>query len=301
MVAPRSPFGRVERHRAPRVLARLSAVLIPVAVPVTRGHHAGGQLRSRWSRTRGLLLFALIASPWALVVLCAGAVTTAAAVGGFTAWLPVPVLLSAAVAVAILATTGRLVFEPPRWARVAALAGGGQLVLGVFPAVGLAVGAGGVATTVATAVLVLSLVVVVTGVVVAARAMRTLLTPVSPELGATPFTVTLRARLHDTGLVSGSVSVSSQGIEWAARRHRAVGAGSVHFRDLRDARPTTVAGTAAVGWLSLSDGTAAHALPGPGVLLDIGSTTVLLPVDDPELFVALLSSRVAAWRSASPG
>jgi hypothetical protein len=146
-------------------------------------------------------------------------------------------------------------------------------------------------------VLVVSLGVVVAAVALASRAVRTLLTPVSWELGATPFTVALRARLHDTGMLTGSVSLGTQSIEWAARQYRAVGHASVPFHAVRDVRPTTLPSTAGpMPWLRLSDGSTACATPGPAVLVDTDSGAVTLPVDDPALVVAMLHARLALWR-----
>ncbi|MGW9478282.1 hypothetical protein ACWGRK_08950 [Saccharomonospora azurea] len=273
-------------------------MVLPTTVPGVTDRRAAELLQPRWTRARRALSTALVACPWAIVASCVIAAVVAGATGGSAAWSGVAAVGAAVPAVVLSVGARKLLFHPPRWVRSAVLGCGAQVLLGVLPAVGAAASAGGAGAAVATAVLVLALVAAVVAVSSASRAMRTLLTPVSWELGATPFTVAVRARLHDPGMLTGSVSVGTRGVEWAARRHRAVGQGGVPFDTIRDARPTMLPDTAGpTPWLSLSDGSTAYLTPGPAVLLDTGSGTVTLPVDDPQLFVALLHARVAAWRS----
>lgn len=286
--------------RVPRDVLESLAMLVPATVPGVVDRRAAQLLQSRWTRARGYLLTAIAVCPVGIVLLCASMLVPAGAVSGFAWWLLLPVIGSALPAAAMLAGTRGMMYEPPRWVRAAALTGGCQLLLGVFPAVGLAVGAGGAAAVAATVVFVLALAMVALGVFSAVRAMRTLLSPVSPALGAAPFTVALRARVADTGLLSGSVSIARDGVEWAARRHRATGHGAAPFDRLRGARPASLPGTTEpVPWLRLSDGSVACATPGPAVLLTTDSGDVLLPVDDPQLFVELLNARVTTWRGGA--
>lgn len=276
-------------------------MLVPTTMPGVADPQAAALLQPRWDRARGLLLTALAGCPWAIVVLCVLAAVLTGATDGFTAWLIPPMAGSILPAVIALAGVRGLVHEPPRWVRAAFFTGGAQLLLGVFPVVGVAAGSGGAGAAVATVVLVLALAAVTLAVSFARRAMSTLLTPVSPELGATPFTVAVRARLRDTGLVSGSVSIGRTGLEWTARRHRAVGHDRLLFSELRDVQPTVLPEAAGpVPWLMLSDGSAVQATPGPAVLLHTPSRTVLLPVDEPHVFARLLSVRVSAWRATPP-
>ncbi len=262
-------------------------MLVPTTMPGVADPQAAALLQPRWDRARGLLLTALAGCPWAIVVLCVLAAVLTGATDGFKAWL--------------IPRVRGLVHEPPRWVRAAFFTGGAQLLLGVFPVVGVAAGSGGAGAAVATVVLVLALAAVTLAVSFARRAMSTLLTPVSPELGATPFTVAVRARLRDTGLVSGSVSIGRTGLEWTARRHRAVGHDRLLFSELRDVQPTVLPEAAGpVPWLMLSDGSAVQATPGPAVLLHTPSRTVLLPVDEPHVFARLLSVRVSTWRATPP-
>ncbi|WP_298180714.1 hypothetical protein [Saccharomonospora sp.] len=273
-------------------------MLVPTTMPGVTDPQAAALLQPRWARARGSLLTALAGCPWTIVALCVLALVVTVAVDGFAVWPVLPVVGAVVPAVLALASVRGLVSEPPRWVRAAFLTGGVQLLLGVFPAVGFATNAGGAGAVTATVVLVLALAAVALGVFFARRAMQALLTPVSRELGATPFTVAVRARLHDTGLVSGSVSIGRAGLEWAARRHRATGHGHLSFSELRDVVPTMLPGTSGpVPWLALSDGSVAQAVPGPAVLLRTSSQDVLLPVDEPHVFVELLSVRVAAWRA----
>lgn len=275
-------------------------MLVPATVPGVTDPGAAHLLQPRWNRARRYLMTALAGCPWAIAVLCACVLVVAGATSGFAWWSVVAVIGSVLPAAVALGSIRAMVYEPPKWIRVAVLSGGCQLLLGVFPAVGIAVSAGGAAASVGTAAFVLSLAAVALGVFAATRAMRALLTPVSLELGATPFTIAVRARLHDTGLVSGSVSITQDSVVLAARRHRATGRGVVHFRDVRDAQPTTLSGTRPSPWLTLWDGSAVQAMPGPAVSLSTSSGNVMLPVDDPQLFLGLLSARIGTWRGARP-
>lgn len=274
-------------------------MLLPTTVPGVVDPHTARLLQPRWARARTALSIALLACPWAIMALCVIAAAIVGATGGSVMWSVVAAVGAGVPAVVLAGSVHRLLFHPPRWVRSAAVGCGTQLVLGVLPAVGAAASAEGAGAMVAVVVLPLSLTAVVVAVVSASRAMRTLLTPVSWELGATPFTVALRARLHDTGMLTGEVSLGTWGIAWTARRHRAVGRGAVAFHAVREAHATTLPDTAGpTPWLSLSDGSTARMTPGPVVVLDTESGTVTLPVDDPRLFVAMLNARLAVRNDA---
>ncbi|WP_007024257.1 hypothetical protein [Saccharomonospora iraqiensis] len=269
-------------------------MIVPETVPGVADESVAQELRPRWTRARRSLVTASVVCPVALAVLCTGLVLLTGVLDGFAWWFALPVVGVGIPVVLVLGGLRRMVFEPPRWVRTAALCGMGQLLLGVFPAVGVAVRPGGVLAAVATVVFVVSLTLVVAGVVAARKALRTLLTPLSPALGASPFTVAVRPRLHDTGLRSGSISITRDGVEWAARRHRATGHGSLPFSRIRSMRPTVLPDAAGPApWLGLSDGTTADATPGPAAALDTDAGPVLLPVDDPRLVLDLLGVRIA--------
>jgi hypothetical protein len=275
-------------------------MLIPATIPgIAPWRTDHPPLQARWVRARGYLVTALMACPLMSVLLCGVLLVMASARPGVTAWVLLP-LLGAALPGAILVGSIRsMIFHPPRWARAAMLCGCHQLLLGGIPAVGFAAGDSGVG---AMTVLVLQAVVVGISVYCAVRAHRALLTPLGPELGAIPFTVAFRPRFADPTMLSGSVSVGADRVDWTARRHRGrsrvSGHGSVMFAQLRGARSTVLPREPApVPWIRLSNGEVVCTSPGPVVLLGTDTGEWMLPVNDAALFVELLNRRIDLWRT----
>ncbi|MER7011267.1 hypothetical protein ABT324_07550 [Saccharopolyspora sp. NPDC000359] len=258
----------------------------------------GSQLAPRWRRGRLLLLLALTVVPL-LVTGCCAAMAAIAMAGGSGPWALLP---AAGALVLVAVQTGWLVHsgssDPSNALKVAFLAGGATVLVGLIPSFGLA------GTGLAGALLGLGLVLVVVSCVLASRGHRTMLQPLVPELGSVPVRLRLAARfaLDGPDLVSASLLIDVDRVGWTARRHRAKGGPqvdvSVPFQQLRGARPITL--PTPQPWLSLPDGTVLHAPAGPAVVLTTVTGERMVPVHEAALVVALLERRVGRWRRTTP-
>ncbi|MER7079414.1 hypothetical protein SAMN02982929_02989 [Saccharopolyspora kobensis] len=255
------------------------------------------QLAPRWRRGRTQLLIALAVLPLLVTGICAAlaAIAMAAGTGPWAALPAAGALVAAAIQIGWLVRSGGT--DPSSALKVAFTAGGATVLVGLIPSAGMAGGALG------GALVALGLALVAVSCVLAARGHRTMLQPLVPELGSMPVRLRIATRfaMDSADLVSSSLVIDLDRIEWTARRHRANGGPRVDvpvpFHQLRGARPIVL--PTAQPWLSLPDGTVLHAPAGPAVVLSTAAGERMVPVHDAALLVALLERRVARWQRAA--
>jgi uncharacterized membrane protein YtjA (UPF0391 family) len=275
--------------------------LLPAEVPEVRDHRTRVALQPRWGRVRRDLTVSL-AMPFSVVVLCAGVLGLAATgPGGYP--LPSVALLPAAVAPAAVYAwwlRGRGVLEPAAWPRVAFVVSGVQVLVAVIPSMGIAAGAASAAGQVVAGVLfVLCWVCLVVSTVAARRAVRVLLTPLVPELGATGFTVAVGVRFALTAweLISARLEIAPDRLVWTAWAHRGRGAGPraggvIPFAHLRQVTPIELpGGPQPHPWVALPNGTVLYAQPGPALVLTTTGGQWMVPVHDAVVLAAVIDLR----------
>ncbi|XVV01256.1 hypothetical protein ACQPW3_28085 [Actinosynnema sp. CA-248983] len=276
--------------------------LISQTVPTVADPRVDRLLRPRWHRARTRLLWSTVVFPFPVVAICLVFLGLAAGARG---WAALPVLGAAVPAVAAaFRVRGRGLTDPPSWLRTAFLVAGCQLLLGVIPGYGIAANtASGPGAAVAGGLFALAWVCAGGSCVAAHRAHRTLLTPLVPELGATGFRLAVPARIVVTTpvLVSASVAIGVDGVEWSARFHKGRSSGprvdfAVPFARLHDVVAVTLPPEPALRpWVTLPDGTVLYAQPGPALLLRTDSGEWMVPVHDAALTRELLLSRKGRW------
>lgn len=268
--------------------------LLPTGTPAA-DPGAEAVLRPRWARARRLLSLS-VAMPWLVALACA-ATSALASAGWWSALL---------VAGAVLPAVGHAlavrhdVLRPASWVRHAFLASGVQFLVGVIPCLGVAANAPSGAGRVSSGVLfVLALVCGAVSVVAARRALTALLAPLVPELGATPFRLTVGVRYAVTAPapVSAHLDIDVDRIGWRARWHRGRDTGpqvavAVRFAELVGVEPVMLPGEPALRpWVTLPDGTVLYAQPGPALVLHTANRRWLVPVHDALLLAELVNRR----------
>ncbi|PWW61843.1 hypothetical protein [Actinokineospora spheciospongiae] len=247
-------------------------------------------LAVRWRRSRALLAAAFGWVPGAVVLACVAMALVGDRPVGW--WSVLPVVGALVPAVVPLAVR----VDPPSWAKVAWLGAAGSLVLGAFPAYGVA---GGVA---ALPFFLVAWVALPTGFLLGRGAYRALMLPLVAELGSTDLEVRVGVRIavEHADLITAGATVGRTHLVLHARRHVPNSAGSpaevavpwggvlgVHVELLAQLRP----------WLSLADGTPLLARPGPVVVVRTARGAVLIPSDDARQVAGIVDRRVRRARA----
>ncbi|GLZ28058.1 hypothetical protein Lesp02_02480 [Lentzea sp. NBRC 105346] len=249
--------------------------LVPRALPMISDPETARALRSRWHRTRSLLLTSMVVLPFTLVLMCVSlAALTVAADRDLAWWAFITVFAAAAHAIALavwLRRDGSA--EPQSWLPATGMMTGAQFLLGVVPGFCLAVSSSsGVGRTVAGALLALAPVGLAVACTIAHQAHLTLLRPVIAELGSTPLDLVLDEQLPAGGAVR--VGIGSDVIEWTTWINGSRTDSNVAFSHIVE--------ISAVG----------HA-----VVLRTASGRWTVPSTDPVLLYELLTRRKALWDS----
>ncbi|MGW1677837.1 hypothetical protein [Saccharopolyspora sp. NPDC002376] len=251
----------------------------------------GTQLAARWQRGRLLLVVALGVVPFLQFANCAALGFSSGAV-----WAAIPAAAALILGVVQLGWVVRKGnTDPSNAGRIAFLAGGATVLVGLIPSVGLAGG------WLAGVLFVVGAVLFVASVALAFRGHRTMMTPLVPELGSMPvrLRIATRSAVDAADLISSSLVLDLDRISWTARRHRANGGpqvdATVPFQQLCGARPITL--PTQQPRLSLPDGTVLLAPPGPAIVLATTAGERMIPVHDAALVVGLVERRVAKWQT----
>lgn len=275
--------------------------LLPAGVPGVRDQRAWLALRPRWERARRDLTVSL-AMPCTIVVLCAVMLGMIATGPGRYPW-PVVALLFGAVAPAAGYAwwlRGRGMVAPSGWPKVAFVVCGVQVLLAAIPCVGVAAGTASAAGQVVAGLsFTLCWVCLVVSTVAARRAVKALLSPLVPELGATAFTFAVGVRFALTApeLISARLEIAADRLGWRAWAHRGRGAGPsaggvIPFAHLSQVRPVDLPGPPELHpWVALSNGTMLYAQPGPALVLATTGGQWMVPVHDAVVLAAIIDQR----------
>ncbi|OLF07542.1 hypothetical protein BLA60_26845 [Actinophytocola xinjiangensis] len=239
---------------------------------------------------RARLAWAFTWLPGAVVLACAGMVALAA-LDDFAWWQVLPVIGALVPFLACQAANP----PPPRWPHTAFLTAAGQLLLGAIPAYGVA------AATAAGPALPLFLIAwigLIASIPLARGALKALMSPLTPDLGATPLTLRfgVRTAIERADTITTGVTLGLTHLVAHARRHAAYSRGNpteiaVPLGEILGVRPVVL--PAMLPWLSLSDGTRLLATAGPAVELATRSGEFLIPTDDAALLTELIARRCA--------
>ncbi|MCP2256987.1 hypothetical protein LX15_000670 [Streptoalloteichus tenebrarius] len=269
--------------------------LVPVSVPGPVDPDVVAVVSRRWTRARPLLWWSLLGVPALGVAATVILVLVRGWQRGSTSWwasLPAFAVVAPLVGNVVALRGDQLPWDTDRWGNRAARTGMLLALLGVGPAVGL-VGGGAWTWALVPAF-------PVAAVVLAAVARRRLLVPLSPELGASAFTVALPLR----GVCQGRVVLAADRVSWAVWEPGGGGpAGEeIPLRAVRSARATVLPPEQPpLPWTSDRAGRPLFTDPGPAVLLSTTSGELLVPTDHALLLAELVGRRLLLRRRLEGG